>query len=291
MIKLNKRLKRLKHKHYLRLRADIWGTVGLKNKKNKLTKDLKISLEQDFKFKIKNFSKKNKTAAYRKIEKKTFFSRTKLKKKRRFFEKKEFDFNIVVKPREKKRKRVSYRGMLLNQRRRFLIFFGEKFLRKHLRKLMKFYKIGRSRFLEKRFEVSFPSQKSFGSVFGSRVDLTLFRSNFCKTMRESRQLVKHNKVMVMSFASRKNFFVFKRVKNLAYQIPLFTPMKLEPVRQKKRKNEFRHFLLKNSVYYARPKDLWIDYKSFISFRISDTNKHKVPFGGNLSYFAGLSKYF
>lgn len=291
MKNINPRLRKLKHKHYRRLRADIWGVVGLKNKKNQLTKKLKTYLEQDFKFKIKNFKKPNKTRAYMRIEKKSLFSRFYIKKKKRFFQRPEFDFNIVVKAQEKRRKRQSYRGILLNQRRRFLIFFGERFLRKQLRKITKSYKIKRNRFLERQFKKNFPSQKSYGSIFGSRLDLVLFRSNFCTTMRESRLLVKHNKALVMQSNDSHSFFSFIKMKKLNYNIPLFSPVKLQLNLQLKRKNHFRHLLLRNLVYYARPKDLYIDYTSFISFRLIDTNSQRLPFGGNISYFAGLSKYY
>ncbi|RYX79869.1 hypothetical protein EON71_00155 [bacterium] len=288
---INPRLKKLKHKQYRRLRADIWGTVGLKNKKNQITKKLKTYLEQDFKYKIKNYNKINKTKAYLKTEKKALFSRFYIRKKKKFFQRFEFDFNVVAKAQEKRKKRQSYRGILLNQRRRFLIFFGEHFLRKQLRKITKSIKISRNRFLERKFTISFPSQKNFGSIFGSRIDLLLFRSNFCTTMRQSRQLVKHNKVLCMVKSSIKNFFEFKKIKNLGFSVPIYSPIILNEHLQHKRKNLVRHLLLKNLLYYARPKDLFIDYKSFMSFRIYDTNHQRLPFGANLSYFAGLSKFF
>lgn len=291
MVKVNNRLKKLKFKPFKRLRADIWGTLGLKNKKNRITKKLKDYLEQDFKFKIKSYTKPGKTKAYMTIEKKKLFTKVKIYKKRPFFVRPEFDFNVVSKAKEKRRKRVSYRGMLLLQKRKFLIFFGEHFNRKKLRKITKDIRIKRNRFLEKRLPRTFQSQKSFGHVFGSRLDLTLFRSHFCTTMRQCRQLIKHNKVMVMTKNTINNFFFFKKVKSLGYRIPLFSPIKLILKLQLKRKNEFRHMLLTNNVYYARPKDLFIDYFSFISFRIIDTNNQKLPFGGNISYFAGLSKFY
>lgn len=291
MVKVNNRLKKLKHKPMKRLRADIWGTLGLKNKKNQITKKIKNYLEQDFKFKIKNYTKPGKTKAYMTIEKKKLFTRVKVYRKRPFYQKPEFDFNVVSKAKEKRRKRVSYRGMLLNQRRKFLIFFGDQFNRKKLRKITTDIRIKRNRFLEKRFNISFPSSKSFGHVFGSRLDLTLFRSHFCTTMRQCRQLIKHQKVTVMKDNDRASFFSFKLVKNLAYRIPLFTPIKLIKDFQLKKKNEFRHMLLRNNVYYARPKDLFIDFCSFISFRIVDTNNQKLPFGGNIKYFVGLVKYY
>lgn len=291
MAKVNNRLKKLKYKPFKRLRADIWGTIGIKNKKNQITKKLKDYLEQDFKFQIKKYTKQGKTKAYMTIEKKKLFTKIKVYKKRPFFIRPEFDFNVVSKAKEKRRKRVSYRGFLLNQRRKFLIFFGEHFNRKKLRKITKDIRIKRNRFLEKKFKVSFPSQKSFGHVFGSRLDLTLFRSNFCSTMRQCRQLIKHKKVNVLKDNNRKSFFLFQIIKNLAYRIPLFSPFKLITKLQLKRKNEFRHLLLTNNTYYARPKDLFIDYFSFISFRILDTNNQKLPFGANISYFAGVTKFF
>jgi len=290
MAKINNRLKKLKYKPYRRLRADIWGTLGIKNKKNQITKKLKDYLEQDFKFKIKNYTKPGKTKAYMTNEKKKLFTRVKVYKKRPYYIRPEFDFNVVSKAKEKRRKRVSYRGFLLNQKRKFLIFFGEHFLRKKLRKITKDIRIKRNRFLEKKTKISFPSQKSFGHIFGSRLDLTLFRSNFCTTMRQCRQLIKHHKVKVMEDTRKNIFFFFKKVKNLAYRIPLFTPIKLIDHLQTKRKNEFRHLLLTNNTYYARPKDLFIDYLTFMSFRIMDTNNQKLPFGGDIKYFAGLSKY-
>lgn len=291
MAKINNRLKKLKHKPFKRLRADIWGTLGIKNKKNQITKKLKGYLEQDFKFKIKNYTKTGKTKAYMTIEKKKLFTKVKVYHKRPFFVRPEFDFNVVSKAKEKRRKRVSYRGLLLNLRRKFLIFFGEHFNRKKLRKITKDIRIKRNRFLEKKSLVSFSSQKSFGHVFGSRLDLTLFRSNFCSTMRQCRQLIKHKKVNVVKNPDNKSFFFFRNVKNLAYRIPLFTPIKLINKLQLKRKNEFRHLVLTNTAYYACPKDLFIDYFSFISFRIFDTNNQKLPFGSNISYFAGLSRFF
>lgn len=291
MVKVNNRLKKLKYKPFKRLRSDIWGTLGIKNKKNQITKKLKNYLEQDFKFKIKNYTKPNKTKAYMAIEKKKLFTRVKVYKKRPFYIKPEFDFNVVTKAKEKRRKRVSYRGFLLNQKRKFLIFFGEHFLRKKLRKITKDYRIKRNRFLERRSSRSFQSQKSFGHIFGSRLDLTLFRSNFCTTMRQCRQLIKHQKVNVMSDTNKIIFFFFKKVKNLSYRIPIFTPIKLIDDLQFKRKNEFRHLLLTNNTYYARPKDLFIDYITFMSFRIMDTNNQKLPFGADIKYFAGLSKHY
>jgi len=288
---INPRLKKVKNKHYRRLRADIWGVVGLKNKKNQLTKKLKTYLEQDFKFKIKHFNKPNKTKAYMRTEKKTLFSRFFIRRKKKFFHRKEFDFNVVVKAQEKRRKKQTYRGMLLTQRRRFLIFFGERFLRKKLRKITKSVKIKRNRFLERKFPKNFSSQKSFGAIFGSRIDLMLYRSHFCVTMRQSRQLIKHNKVLCMSENDKGSFFKFKKITNLGYNVPIFTPIKLDVELQSKRKNSFRHLLLKNLVYYARPKDLYIDYKSFISIRLLDSNNQRLPFGSNISYFAGMSKFF
>lgn len=288
---LNPRLRKIKNKHYRRLRADIWGRVGLKNKKNKLTKKLKLYLEQDFKYKIKRLKKPNKTKAYIRTEKKSLFSRFFVKKKKRFFQRPEFNFNIVSKAKEKMKKRQTYRGMLLTQRRRFLIFFGEQFLRKQLRKIVSSIRKTRNRYLERKFEINFPSSKSFGSVFGSRLDLVIYRSHFCTTMRESRQLVKHNKVLCMSEDSKKSFFTFFKVKNLAHRIPLYSPVCLNNALRERRKNSFRHLLLKNLVYYARPKDLYIDYTTFISFIIKNTNSQKLPFGSKLSYFAGISKFF
>lgn len=291
MAKVNNRLKKLKYKSFKRLRSDIWGTVGIKNKKNQITNKLKSYLEQDFKFKIKNYTKAGKTKAYMTIEKKKLFTKIKVFKKRPFYVRPEFDFNVVSKAKEKRRKRVSYRGLLLNQRRKFLIFFGEHFNRKKLRKITTDIRIKRSRFLERRFVFSFPSNKSFGHVFGSRLDLTLFRSNFCSTMRQCRQLIKHKKVNVMRDNTENEFFLFRIIKNLAYRIPLFTPIKLINKLQLKRKNEFRHLLLTNNTYYASPKDLFIDYFTFISFRIFDTNNQKLPFGGNINYFVGISKFY
>ena len=290
MVKINSRLKKLKYKPFKRLRADIWGTLGLKNKKNQITKKLKDYLEQDFKFKIKNYTKPGKTKAYMSIEKKKLFTRVKIYKKRPYYIKPEFDFNVVSKAKEKRRKRVSYRGSLLNLKRKFLIFFGEHFLRKKLRKITRDIRIKRNRFLEKKVGKSFQSQKNFGHIFGSRLDLTLFRSHFCTTMRQARQLIKHQKIKVMTENKKKIFFFFKKVKNLSYRIPLFSPIKLIADLQKKKKNEFRHLLLTNNAYYVRPKDLFIDYLTFISFRILDTNSQKLPFGADIKHFAGLSRY-
>lgn len=87
MAKINNRLKKLKHKPFRRLRADIWGTIGLKNKKNQITKKLKDYLDQDFKFKIRKYPKKKKISCIFYIkEKEIIFSPLYKKKKKIFFQ-------------------------------------------------------------------------------------------------------------------------------------------------------------------------------------------------------------
>ena len=265
---MNKRL--FRYKFYRKYLTDLWGLLTTRNKKGRTLKFLVKKLVPVMKKKIRRMSKRD--------DRKKMYIKLALKKK--FFDpNKIFDLSKISKQsRKSRRKRINYRGLLLAMKKKMRVYYGMKINRKKLRKLS--------------FLVKVRSHKFFSRILESRLDSLLFRSNFCSSILEARQLVKHGKVKLL-VPKKKNNLTWIHLENPGHRVPYFTPIQLDDILKIRRK----HYLIKTLKAHRfcnyPPNYLYVNFSLMHSFTTTKLRDPEVKyiFLGNLSYFFGLSKYF
>lgn len=202
----------------------------LLKKKNKFKPSYKILLRlreniQNQK-KILNFKKQ-------KWEKFIFHFKNRIKPYRKYKLKDQNLYRVSKFPTKGLSYRKNFRNSLIASKR-FTVFYGGV-LKKNLKKTIKLTK----------------NINDFIIEFERRIDSVILRAKFCNSIRDSRQLISHGKVLVNT----------KRIKNSSYKLKTGDIISIVPKAHKiVEKNLVNHFF-NTTIWPLPPKYLIINYKT------------------------------
>jgi ribosomal protein S4 len=291
--KTNRNSFTLKYKKYKRLRSDVWGHIAFVNKQNAFTTQMMRFAEQEFKNRIRTYTKRKKKQIYRS------FGLT-----RGFY--KPFEYSVTTKAGPKQPKKLTLRGATLILRKKIKAFYYLRLRRKSLRKLFK-RKLSKaclfniptkqSTVTPYKFIASDIAKGSTGATLESRIDVVLYRLNFISSIYDGRRLIRTKGAFVLGPCTRKRsyrkFFKFFLLRKNYYKVPLFYFVSL-----RYDLTLYRKMILLNLLHAAKlvsypPSYFMVSYKTMIGLRLTNPPVHRVryPFYGTLAFFIGTALYF
>ena len=123
----------------------------------------------------------------------------------------------------------------------------------------------------------------FLNEFEKRIDVILFRSKFCISIRNSRQLISHGKILVNG----------KITKNKSYRLKAGDTLSVNPkIYMAIEKNIAYHFILNGTIWPIPPSYLTINYKTMevIFNPIDDNVSNTADFNLNAEKLTQNYKY-
>jgi len=270
--KRNRRVRKTLNKFYRHQQADLWGRVASSNKLNNTSKYLYYAHLLDLTRHLKQLSPDNRISLMKKMN---------LGKEELLTE---YPNSFLIQhqggPRKRKR-HLTLGGFLLKMKRKLSLFYGR--IRRHqLRKLSTLAK-------NYRFDTTdryngLAKNATMGSLMERRIDCVLFRSNFCKSIFEARQLITHGKVLVGNH----------KVTAFAQHLPNFVPLTLVYSYRVKRKEELLELIYNNKIALYPPKYLFVDYILMLAIIIRHPANFEIKYPTpelGMEAFKGLSRFY
>jgi ribosomal protein S4 len=198
----NRRCAKTYHKKYRLYGCDIWGRLAIKKRDNFITNLVYQSALQKVREHVKHFIRKSRRRMW-----KTLYS--KRRKQKKFF-----SYRIDTKAMPKRKKRIAFKGQLLQLRKIVSLFYGGNLIRiKTMRRYGKMTGVKKNLpyfNTLNHYETAIP-YNTYTSIVESRLDVLLLRSSFVDSIYKARSLILNNQCKVLGYnrITRPGFLVKK----------------------------------------------------------------------------------
>lgn len=257
-----------KNKFYRRYRSDVSGLLVLKRKNNKIIRTMIRYADQDFRSRINGYPRTLKRKILREMSVKGH--------------RPEYVNALSVRGHasEKRKKRLSHKGVMLSMRKKLLYFYGFFRRRSSLRKLAKKHSVlprttrDHTIIYQNQYFRYSDKDSSFGSFLEARLDVLAFRSLFAFSILKAKFLIRRGFISMAIPRSKFtsfSLFCFKTQTKLI-SAPLFTPIKLlNPASHRK-------LLLSRITHiFYPPSYLYVDFRLMLSMRILESADNLVKY--------------